>query len=91
MDMISIIVSLVLAFLLPFPINLIAILGVFIGISAYKKIKMPRDVRADESQDGFMGSNGSSTLVNYYCINCGIKHREASCPKCGSKMKRAGY
>jgi hypothetical protein len=88
--MISLLASLVLAFLLPFPINLIAILGVFIGLAAYRRIKMPRDSQLEESQ-GFMVSNGASTLVNYYCISCGVKHRESSCPECGSKMKKAGY
>ena len=28
--------------------------------------------------------------VKYYCMNCGLEHREIACPKCGSKMKRAG-
>jgi predicted RNA-binding Zn-ribbon protein involved in translation (DUF1610 family) len=28
--------------------------------------------------------------VRYYCMKCGNEHREIACPKCGSKMKRAG-
>jgi len=28
--------------------------------------------------------------VKYYCMSCGTKHKEAACPKCGSKMKRVG-
>ena len=28
--------------------------------------------------------------VKYYCMRCGNEHREISCPKCGSKMKRIG-
>jgi DNA-directed RNA polymerase subunit RPC12/RpoP len=28
--------------------------------------------------------------LNYYCMNCGLKHNRAACPKCGSKMKRVG-
>mgnify|MGYP003418194545 FL=1 len=28
--------------------------------------------------------------VRYYCMKCGKEHREIACPKCGSKMKRAG-
>jgi Zn finger protein HypA/HybF involved in hydrogenase expression len=28
--------------------------------------------------------------VNYYCMNCGTKHNDRECPKCGSKMKRIG-
>jgi len=34
------------------------------------------------------GGNGSS--VSYYCMSCGTKHNQSSCPKCGSKMKRVG-
>jgi hypothetical protein len=26
----------------------------------------------------------------YYCMKCDNEHREISCPKCGSKMKRIG-
>ena len=33
-------------------------------------------------------SNGSS--LKYYCMACGTQHKEAACPKCGSKMKRVG-
>lgn len=33
-------------------------------------------------------SNGS--LLKYYCMVCGTQHKEAACPKCGSKMKRVG-
>lgn len=32
----------------------------------------------------------SQSKVKYYCMNCGYEHREIGCPKCGSKMKRAG-
>jgi len=28
--------------------------------------------------------------VRYYCMRCGKEHREIACPKCGSKIKRAG-
>jgi hypothetical protein len=28
--------------------------------------------------------------IKYYCMRCGNEHREISCPKCGSKMKRIG-
>jgi hypothetical protein len=24
----------------------------------------------------------------YYCINCGTKHKEVACPRCGSKFKK---
>jgi len=39
---------------------------------------------------GSLSSPFSGNSVNYYCMSCGTKHREAACPRCGSKMKRVG-
>jgi rRNA maturation endonuclease Nob1 len=41
------------------------------------------------------GSLSSSSMfgdrsLKYYCMSCGTQHKQAACPKCGSKMKRAG-
>jgi hypothetical protein len=35
-------------------------------------------------------NDDSQSKVKYYCMNCGYEHREIACPKCGSKIKRAG-
>ena len=32
----------------------------------------------------------SSSQIKYFCMSCGNEHKEVSCPKCGSKMKRVG-
>jgi rubrerythrin len=37
-----------------------------------------------------MSSMFGDSSLNYYCMSCGTKHKEAACPKCGSKMKRVG-
>jgi len=37
-----------------------------------------------------MFSGGSNSQVKYFCMSCGNEHKEISCPKCGSKMKRVG-
>lgn len=87
---ISLAISLTLSVLLPFPLSLIATIGVIIGLTYYQRRKMLRNAGAYGSQMGFMGAKGSGE-VNFYCIACNTKHREASCPKCGSKMKRAGF
>ena len=87
---ISLAISLALSVLLPFPLSLIAIIGVIIGLTYYQRRKMLRNAGAYGSQMRFMGAEKSSE-VNFYCIACTTKHREASCPKCGSKMKRAGF
>ena len=44
--------------------------------------------QAPPSSSIFGGSNGSQ--VKYFCMSCGYEHKEISCPKCGSKMKRTG-
>ena len=30
----------------------------------------------------------SSINENYYCVDCGTKHKETACPSCGSKFKK---
>ena|GEM_PF-3704599 len=46
-----------------------------------------------------MGLSGSSifgryscgSLIRYYCMSCGLRHNQASCPGCCSKMKRVVF
>ena len=35
-------------------------------------------------------TNYDHAQIKYYCMRCGNEHKEISCPKCGSKMKRIG-
>lgn len=90
---VSLAISIALSIILPFPVNIIAIFGVFIALSYYQRRRMLRKASTYGSQGGFMssGPDAFSSGVNYYCMSCGLKHKEAMCPKCGSKMKRAGY
>jgi hypothetical protein len=77
---ISLGISIIISILLPFPISLVAIVGVFILLSFYmRKTMMKR-----------MGPGIGSDKLKYYCMNCGSQHSQAACPKCGSKMKRVG-
>lgn len=39
---------------------------------------------------GSGGQNSSNNSLNYYCMNCGTRHNQSACPKCGSKMKGVG-
>lgn len=45
---------------------------------------------------GMFGSMSSSspmfgdTSLKYYCMSCGTQHKGLACPRCGSKVKRAG-
>jgi hypothetical protein len=82
---ISIAISLIISILLPFPISLVTIIGVFILLNFYMRNRMIRRM----GTGGGTGMFGDNSL-NYYCMSCGTKHKEAACPKCGSKMKRVG-
>ncbi len=88
---ISIAISLVLAFILPFPFDIIAIIAVFLSINYFIRQRHMR--RMGLNAWSFFGSAPGSDKqgVNYYCMNCGTKHNQAACPNCGSKLKKAGF
>ena len=89
---ISIAISITISILLPFPLSLVTIIGVFILLSFYMRKRMMS--RMGVGGAGGMFGSGSSMFgdnsLNYYCMSCGIKHKQAACPSCGSKMKRVG-
>ena len=92
---ISIGISLTISMLVPFPISLVAIIGVFILLNFYMRKRMMRKMGMGGGGLGMFGSISSSSMfgdnsLKYYCMSCGTNHKEASCPKCGSKMKRVG-
>ncbi|MDQ3847334.1 MAG: anaerobic ribonucleoside-triphosphate reductase [Thermoproteota archaeon] len=88
---ISIGISLVLAFLLPFPLDIIAIIAVFLSINYFIRQRQMRKMGMN-AWSFFRSSSGYGNQgINYYCINCGTKHNRAACPNCGSKSKKAGF
>jgi hypothetical protein len=87
---ISIAISITISLLLPFPISLVVIIGVFILINFYMRSRMTRRMGIEGGGTGMFGSMFGDNSLNYYCMSCGTKHKEAACPKCGSKMKRVG-
>ncbi len=84
---ISLGISITISILLPFPISLVAIVGVFILLSFYMRKMMMKRMGSGK---GIFGSGIGSDKLKYYCMNCGSQHSQAACPKCGSKMKRVG-
>jgi len=40
---------------------------------------------------GFFGLNQSGVSVKYVCLVCNHRYKGGSCPRCGSKMKRADF
>ncbi|MGH9987765.1 MAG: hypothetical protein ACRD8W_27810 [Nitrososphaeraceae archaeon] len=82
-----------LSILLPFPMSFVRCLGIFFIIGNVRarlrlknlSISMKSLFRQPSSKFG-----SRRTIVRYYCMICGIEHKEISYPKCGSKMKRVG-
>ena len=90
---ISIGISLTLSLMIPFPISIVAIIGIFLLLNFYLRRRMI--ARMGGINDSTMGAgmfNPTSTYrpVKYYCMSCGTQHKQIACPKCGSKMKRIG-
>ncbi len=93
---ISLAISLTLSFLLPFPLSLVAIIGVFIAMNYYMRRRQMRRMGMTGSNTGgggfgslFGGSGGGG--INYVCIACGQRFKGGSCPRCGSKMKKGWF
>jgi multisubunit Na+/H+ antiporter MnhG subunit len=89
---ISIAISITISLLLSFPISLVTIIGVFILLNFYMRNRMMRRMGIGGAGGifGSMSSMFGDNSLNYYCMSCGTKHKEAACTKCGSKMKRVG-
>jgi hypothetical protein len=88
---IAIAISLVLTFILPFPFDIISIIGVFLSINYFIRQRQMRKMGLNAWS--FFGTSSSfgNRGINYYCMNCGTKHNDAACPNCGSKLKKAGF
>ena len=85
---ISLVISLAISFIVPFPYSLPIIIGVFILLSFYVRQRAMK--RMGMSGTSMFGGYNSGSTLSYYCMNCGTKHNQVACPKCGSKMKRVG-
>lgn len=87
--MVSLAISLALTFWLGLW-GLIPAIAIFIGISYYmRKRAMARMGMGGGGFGGMLG--GGSGGVNYICIACGHRFKGGSCPRCGSKMKKADF
>ena len=85
-------ISMAILMLLPFPLSLGIVIVVIILLNFYMGRRMIRRMGIEMKGAGIFNSPSMSenTLVRYYCMSCGLQHRQAACPKCGSKMKRVG-
>jgi hypothetical protein len=89
--------GLILVFLLPYPYDFISVFGLFILLTIIRmKSMMKRYGARGGIKDTFsslsssMPGNNQSRPLRYYCMGCGIEHRETACPNCGPRMKRVG-
>jgi predicted permease len=83
-------ISITISMLVPFPVSLIAIFGVFIMLNLYmRRIMIKRMGGTGGATFASMFGSNQNTL-KYYCMSCGAEHRHIACPNCGSKMKRVG-
>ena len=95
----SLAISMGLQFILPFPIGLVAAIGLFIAFPLLLRRQYMNRMRGFGGQSGGgraggffgLGSPSSSGGVKYVCLVCNNKHRGGSCPRCGSKMQRADF
>jgi hypothetical protein len=81
-------IAVTISILVPFPYSLLILIGVIMGLAYYRRKRYMRKMGASGSFfGGMMGQKG----IDYYCLSCGTKHNQMACPKCGSKMKKAGF
>jgi hypothetical protein len=91
--------------LFTFPTDLLLLILLFILMSVYNRRRMLKrlgllNINDTKGVKGFfkslfqtstsMHGGNSGSQIKYFCMSCGNEHKEISCPKCGSKMKRIG-
>ncbi len=93
----SLVISIGLQMILPFPYGLMVALGLFIAFPMLLRRRYMNRMRgyggdSETSGGGFFGlGSGGSTRVSYICLVCNNKHKGGTCPRCGSKTQRADF
>jgi hypothetical protein len=86
-------IGLAISFVLSFPMSLLAMFVSIIGIDYLRARYMMKKMGITNIRQMFSSFSATQTrdqALKYYCMSCGIEHREGSCPNCGSKMTRVG-
>lgn len=86
-------ISISISMLIPFPISLVAIVGIFLLLNIYLRRRMVArvgSVRGTVIGGMYSPTSADGGSLKYYCMSCGAQHKETSCPNCGSKMKTIG-
>ena len=92
----SLVISIGLQMILPFPYGLGAALGIFILFPLILRRRYMSRVRGgyggtSTGSGGFFGFNQGGGGVRYVCLVCNHRYKGGSCPRCGSKVKRADF
>lgn len=92
---ISLGISVTISIFMPFPISLVTIIVVFVLLNLYMRKRMIQRMGVGGRAPRIFGSLSSASpmfednSLKYYCMGCGTEHKQSTCPKCGSKMRRA--
>jgi hypothetical protein len=88
-------ISIGLQMVLPFPYGLGAALAIFILFPLLLRRRYMSGIRgygrSGFGGGGFFGLNQSGVSVKYVCLVCSHRYKGGSCPRCGSKAKRADF
>ncbi|ABK77928.1 hypothetical protein CENSYa_1305 [Cenarchaeum symbiosum A] len=91
-------ISIGLQLLLPFPFGIGAALAIFIAFPLLLRRRYMGRLRGyggssqGSGAGGFFGMNsGGGSSVKYVCLVCNNRYKGGSCPRCGSKVKRADF
>jgi hypothetical protein len=89
----SLAISIGLQMLLPWPYGLIAALAIFIVFPLFLRNRALKRMggMGTDSGTGGGGFFGQSQGVKYICLACNNRFKGGTCPRCGSKMKRADF
>ena len=76
-------IGLAIVFLLPFPIDLILLIGTMVGMNFIRRKWLMRNFFGGKDIGGLFGSFPSSITskqprpLKYYCMNCGNEHKRS--------------
>jgi hypothetical protein len=88
--------SFAVSLLLPFPVSILAIFGIFILFNMYMRKTMLKRMNTISGTKIFgsmspMPNASNDSSLKFYCMSCGTQHKKVACPSCGSKMKKVGF
>ncbi len=91
----SLAISIGIQLIVPFPYGLGAALAIFIAFPLLLRRRYMSRMRgyggSDVGGGGFFGMGQGGGSIKYVCLVCNHRYKGGSCPRCGSKIKRAEF